>query len=116
MVDKTQHIFHLMLFITIGNQKWHGAIPSFIRTLIRRNIEPILNRWEVSALISKSPEASAWKRKYLMAASFSWLDLDVKRRGTNEYKFNSRPAQIVIQLFDDRTTITPNSRVKEKRV
>lgn len=116
IVDNTQHIFHLILFITIGNQKWHGAIPSFIRILIRRNIGPTPKRWEVSALINNSPEASAWNRKYLMAASFSWLDLEVKRSGTKEYILSSRPAQIVIQLLDDKTTTTPNKRVKEKRV
>lgn len=59
MVDKTQHMFHLILFITIGNQKWQGAIPSFIKTLIKRKIALPCSRWEVKALIKRRPEARA---------------------------------------------------------
>lgn len=115
IVESNQHIFQEILFITIGNQKWQGAIPSFIRRAKNRNLGLLSWYWEEIAPRRRSPEARAWNKKYFTAASFSWLILEERRSGIKEYRFNSNPAQTIIQLLDDRTIEIPRIRVKEKR-
>ena len=57
----------------MGSQKWQGAAPSFISI----DIVSIARAWFEKGirieLKSKMIDARAWVRKYLIAASFSWL-------------------------------------------
>lgn len=57
-------------FITVGNQKWHGAKANFIIKLIVINTED-KGASKAKEEVSKIPEASACTIKYLIAASFS---------------------------------------------
>lgn len=76
IVVSNQQVGHGLAFMTLGNQKWHGAIPSFIvrEIIIRMGI--IGDVLENRAAVNKIIEAVAWARKYFKAASFSkWLDV-----------------------------------------
>lgn len=41
-VDRIQHISHEIEFITVGSQKWQGAIPSFIRRAKINNVVQLI--------------------------------------------------------------------------
>ena len=98
--------------MTEGSQKWQGAIPNFIIRLTI-NIAEVLGEAGERAAVSKIAEASAWIRKYLIAASFSWLVCVSVIRGIKEYKLSSRPIQIDSQLLDVNVIIIPRMRVAE---
>lgn len=61
-------------------------------------------------------DAKAWTKKYLTAASFSWFKEDCRRRGINEYKFNSKPIHIDSQLLAVKGKNIPRIKVKENKV
>lgn len=104
-------MFHDKEFIIVGNQKWQGAKANFIIKLIANNDQLIFDLNSKDA-VSKIPEARAWIIKYLIAASFSWLLLDWRRSGINEYMLSSSPIQIENQLLDVREIKIPRSNVK----
>lgn len=114
--DKIRHIGHEIDDITLGNQKCIGAIPVFNSKAIRIIIEVVV--YEIFIIIpnKSKPEPKACTKKYLIAASFSWLWTEFIIKGMNEYKFNSKPIQIVNQLFDDSTINIPRIRVKAKKI
>lgn len=114
IVDNVKQAGHDSDIMTLGNQKCIGAIPDFSRSPIRiRVVVRALCRLEVIPKRS-DPDPRACVKKYLMVASFSWLLEDVIIKGINEYRFSSRPIQIVNQLFEDKTIIIPRRRVNEK--
>jgi hypothetical protein len=76
IVIKNQQVTHGVAFMTLGNQKWHGAAPSFIirAGAIMVDIRGKLFRKMMD--IRKIIEAMACERKYFKAASFSkWFDV-----------------------------------------
>lgn len=79
-VDNRKQFIHDRDVITDGNHKWHGAAPSFNRSDVIRIIVATL--LFIIALISiddpnrRSIDPNACDRKYLIAASVSWFDLD----------------------------------------
>jgi len=86
-------------FIILGNQKWQGASANFIIKLIVNRIDE-KGEYRAREAVKRRPEAKAWIIKYLMAASFSWLMLDCRRRGIKEYMLISRPIQTTNQLLE----------------
>lgn len=86
-VDRRKQFIQDKDVITDGNHKWHGAAPSFSRRDVIRIIVAIL--LFISALISiddpsnSSIDPKACDKKYLIAASVSWLDCDWSIIGIN---------------------------------
>lgn len=79
-VDRIKQFIHDRDDITDGNHRWHGAAPSFNRSdAIRMMVARFLS---IRVLIiiddprRRSIDPSACDRKYLIAASVSWFDLD----------------------------------------
>ena len=60
----------------------------------------------------RAKPAQAWVRKYFVAASDSWRDLEWDRRGMKDIRLISRPNQIDNQLEAVREMIGPSRRKK----
>lgn len=117
-VDKIIQIYHLEQAITWGNQKWNGAAPILINILIINNKEVIVGEIKVNAgpeisspAINKRPDPSACTKKYLIAASVSWFELDCTIRGIKDNKLISNPAHTKIQWEEDIVTRVPVTKV-----
>ena len=75
-VDRIRQRTQEREFITLGNQKWHGAIPAFIisdRQTIERGINLSSFGTKKDRVIPrrKNLPPQHWARKYLIAASLS---------------------------------------------
>lgn len=110
---------------TSGNQKWNGAIPSFMAMAdvrIRQEVGCVI--WVMShcpmchALVMLEnrikAEAVAWVRKYLVAASIArgWWDFEIS--GRMDRVLISNPAQTMIQWLLVMVIVVPSSRLKMK--
>ena len=115
IVVKIKQKDHGSAFITGGSQKCLGAIPSFIKILINRNIVQFKGVKNIVA-DRRITDAKAWIKKYFIAASFSWFCLFCRIKGIKEYKLSSRPIQIDIQLFDVSVIIRPSNKVNENNI
>lgn len=58
-MDRIQHIFHVTEFITLGSQKWQGAIPNFITRLSVSKGAKIVLELKFKAAIIRAPDARA---------------------------------------------------------
>lgn len=77
-VERTKHIGHERLDITLGNQKWHGGIPSFSKIPVEMiKVDQSMGRDLASVIIEEEapkriiPEPRAWAKKYFTAPSVS---------------------------------------------
>ena len=93
-VDKIRQFIHDNEDITEGNQKWHGAIPSFNKIavmmmydgcIIIDGIHMVVEAIRIRLL------PSAWIKKYLVVASFSWNLFEFNMSGINLIKLISNP-------------------------
>lgn len=98
-------MFHLKPSITLGNQKWKGAVPLFISIVEQINII-ILSLGSVSKFkgINKTTipnkkieEANAWVKKYFKEDSEENKFFDLIIRGIKDNKLISRPIHILNQ-------------------
>jgi hypothetical protein len=101
-VERIKQFVHERDDITDGNHKWHGAAPSFSRSdVIRITVAKFLS---IRVLIiiddprRSSMDPSAWDKKYLIAASVSWFDLDWSIIGINLSMLISSMIHAVSQL------------------
>lgn len=80
------HASHDIDVITDGNQKCRGAMPSLSKmaeiNIIFIKFIDLEDQWAI-LLISISLDPSAWAMKYLIAASVSWLVLELVINGMN---------------------------------
>jgi len=87
-----RHAIHEIEVITEGYQKWRGATPSFNKIDVISTILVIIidgNIHNDNLDRSKILEPNLWARKYLIAASVSWVDFELFIRGINLNRFNS---------------------------
>lgn len=94
---------HEIEVITEGNQKWHGAAPSFSN---KARIRIEIHNEELGCITHKDileksimAEPSAWARKYFIAASISWFDFCLVIIGINLSKLISMKIQAINQLL-----------------
>lgn len=103
-VDRIRQFIHEIEDITDGNQKWHGAIPSFrmiaeIRMYDGSGIELFSHSDDDAIRINLLPRA--WIKKYFVAASCSWNLLDIIISGMNDRRLISIPHHINSQFVLD---------------
>jgi len=102
--------------ITDGNQKWKGTIPSFnimadIKMKLVNRVDEVIH-WDILVInIILDPRACAIK--YLIAASVSWLDLELVIIGMNLSILISIDIQRKTQLVEDMAMIDLVIRVVE---
>lgn len=122
-VDKVKHKTQVRDAITLGNQKWNGAIPNLINILIKiikedkdkmTEVFPDINK-ELDA-INRREEPNAWIKKYLIAASVSWDENCWNISGMKDNIFNSRAIQIKSHCDADRAIRTEIINIEEKSV
>lgn len=108
--------------MTWGNQKWVGAIPSFVARARRikswlsdRDGKEVVFRVRILGKIIRR-EAKAWAMKYLMADSEDLGEEFVRRRGMNTIKLISKPTHATIQEEDEMTirVLRVRARTKEE--
>lgn len=96
--------------ITIGNQKWKGAIPIFIIKedkkiifIIELNFSKDFKFIIVNKIIKKSKilEANAWVKKYFNEASEEYKLFDFIIKGINDNKLISKPIQTLNQEVEE---------------
>ena len=79
--------------IVMGNQKWAGGSPIL---MISPRIEIRDNEWSINNLpINRNALPAAWARKYLTAASASWVFEEDDINGTNDRRLISRPSHAI---------------------
>lgn len=122
IVDNKIAIGQLILTITIGNQKWSGAIPSFINILNKIMIEndfgelKMYIKFVLENATNKSLDASAWIKKYLILASVSWRWEEEASIGIKEKRFNSNKIHRRSQWLVDRAIIILNDKVERNSI
>ena len=107
---------------TSGNQKWHGAKPSFI-TRANVIIEwtkgflvddishfPFIQRFSVAPLSNRAA-LKAWTKKYFRVASLPRDQVLSLRIGSSDRVLNSRPNHIGNQCFEVITNSVPDVNV-----
>ena len=72
-VERIRQATHLVDIITEGNQKWHGNLPSFIKTAIIRTYISIIDLKEYIAYAENrsKEDPKACDKKYLVEPSAS---------------------------------------------
>lgn len=118
VVDRRRQVVQGRETIILGYQKCKGASPAFkARAIGKRNVNggPIVV-WAANILSKIPPDPSAWVKKYLIAASFSWFELEKIIIGIKEYKLSSSPIQSIRQLLAESVIKSPNRRVNEKNI
>ena len=60
-------------------------------------------------------EPSAWARKYIIAASLSFFDCEIRIRGSRESRLSSKEVQVIRRLLDETTIRVLMVRRREKR-
>lgn len=116
-VHKRRQLSHEIQVITCGNQKWQGAPPSF-NTIARARIGVARGGCVyhiIIHIINIIDEPKACARKYLIAPSVSWRDLEKRIRGINLRTFNSHPAHTRIQFGLERVIKVLITMKEEKR-
>lgn len=91
-VDKIIQLIHDSDIITDGYQKWHGTLPILSKILAKRRlfIKYICDGSHSEILLNNIvAEPIAWARKYLIAASTSWLLLEYRIIGKKLNIFSS---------------------------
>jgi hypothetical protein len=72
-VDKIKQFVHLNPLITLGNQKWNGAAPIFIKReiFIIEDVKLDIKEFSLIKIIKNSNliDVKVWIRKYLIIAS-----------------------------------------------
>lgn len=102
--------------ITLGNQKWIGAIPALISIEIITNI---YDTWVgfiiyINPPINKIPDPRAWGKKYLIAPSVFCCEEEYEIiSGINDIILSSNPIHRASQLFLVKDIIVPISKVTE---
>lgn len=100
-VDKIRQFLHEIEDIIDGYQKWHGNAPSFSnsasKSVVTINV-PIFGWNIITEPASNINEPKAWTRKYFVAASVSWFDLDIQIIGRKDNMLISNIIHAVIQL------------------
>lgn len=110
--------------ITLGNQKWKGAIPLFIIKeeakikLIKLNFKSesfhSIKKYKEIIENNRVLEAKAWVKKYFKEASEVNKLLDFIERGIKDKRLISSPIQILNQEVEDTLIIVLKIKVKEK--
>ena len=112
--------------ITLGNQKWKGAIPVFIikeeAKIILINkfiflIKLLLNLIFIEKSKTENKriaEAKAWVKKYFNLASDVNKLLEFIQKGIKDNKLISKPIQILNQEEEEILIIVPIIKVKRK--
>lgn len=103
-VDRIKQFIHLSPLITLGNQKWKGAAPIFMRREIFKIIKVrlFIHGYIFSIIIknNKLIEVRVWIKKYLIMAS----DINILKfstiNGINDIKLISNPIQIPNQEWE----------------
>lgn len=129
-IIKIKLFIHESPSITLGNQKWNGAAPLFIKREDKIIMLGILETlivliWYgilILIIINKmaenkrTEEARACVRKYFIEASvdikFEWIVI----RGINASKLISRPIHALSHEFDEIEIIVPIIKIIRKRI
>ena len=117
-VIKIKHIGHDKAAITGGNQKWQGAIPSFVIILIKNKNNIIIldiAKEDINKdiiLVINIIELNNWIRKYLIEASREIELEELIIRGIIENKFNSNPLHRKSQWEEEKAINEPEKSVK----
>lgn len=111
--------------ITIGNQKWNGAIPIFIinveESIILIKISNFIITFKVKTenkIIknNKILEAKAWVKKYFNEASDVKILFVFIIKGMKDNKLISKPIQILNQEVDVILIIDPKNKVIKNNI
>lgn len=104
-VDKISAGNHATDVITEGYHRWHGAIPTFIRSENNTTVYIIGIIWwdihNIMLLTISRLDPRAWTNRYFTAASVSWNLDEALIIGMNEIKFSSIASQIISQFVLD---------------
>jgi len=118
-VARIKQLIHDIDDITDGNQKWHGAAPSFRSSLntstYRISLEDIslhINILESSIVA----DPRAWARKYFTALSVSWLIFVCSIIGINARRFSSMEIHAISQLVLDKAIIVLVIKIAENNI
>jgi hypothetical protein len=100
-VQRIRQFIQFIDDIVDGNQKWHGAAPSFNSNLIASM--DWIRGWLLGLYINILEyniiaEPRAWAKKYLIALSVSWLVWDCSISGINDNRLISMEIQAISQL------------------
>lgn len=119
-VSKIKELIQFNPSITSGNQKCIGDIPNFVvkakvtikLKLLEIKLFPYIKK--IRKLKTKTEEAIAWTKKYLMAASLLLL-LYSKfiTNGIKDIKFNSNPIHIPNNEEEEIVIKVPKTRKKK---
>lgn len=118
-------LIHVSPSITIGNQKWNGAIPTFIikqelkiifivvlnfKKFFKDNIEKKIIK------NNKILEAKAWVKKYFNIDSDEYKLLTFIIRGINDNKLISNPIQILNQEDEQILIKVPKNNIIKNNI
>lgn len=108
---------------TCGTQRWKGAAPSLIKSLLKMKLENKLkeetepnNILLLNALQIRTAEASAWIRKYFKVASEFRDDLNLISRANSPSILISRPIHAIIQEEAERAIIVPKKIIYKNMI
>lgn len=116
-VKRRRELIQFIPSRTSGNQKWNGAIPSFVQSANviktfgeRIKYTPLKRKKNMELKITRE-EAIAWIKKYLMAASLLFLlfsKLIIK--GIKDIRLISRPIHIPNKEEEEIEIVVPKNR------
>lgn len=112
-VQRIRQFIQFIDDIVDGNQKWHGAAPSFsssLTTSIDWISDWLLGLYSSILEYNMIAEPRAWAKKYLIALSVSWLEWDWSISGMNDNKLISIEIQAINQLVLDKAIIVLSIR------
>ena len=114
-----QILIHFKPSVTWGTQKWKGALPILIKSLMKTKVMKMF-RWFIllwEKLYQKMEairidEASAWIRKYFKEASEFRGDLLLRRIANKAIMLTSKLIQVAIQDGDEIADNDPRIKIK----